>query len=135
MGGAALAAVALGRPRDGLNALAVACFAMAVWDPTVVLDLGFRLSALATLGLIVLSPRLLPLVQRLPGWMGSVLTMTVAAELMVLPVLAADFNQLSLVGLPANLAVVPLIPGAMEWAVVAAACGALWEPLAQVPAW
>ncbi len=131
MGIAALLGVALGRPRDGLNALGLACLAMALWSPIVLLDVGFQMSALATAGLILVAPLIRPPLAFLPGWIGEVVAMTLAAELMVLPVVVSSFGQLPLVAPLANLVVVPLVPGIMEWAAVGLLLGQVWEPLNQ----
>ena len=49
----ALGAERIGRRTDGVRALAVASLIMAAWDPGVVWDVGYQLSAGATLGLIL----------------------------------------------------------------------------------
>jgi len=48
-----LTAERLGRRNDGFRGLAVASLAMAAWDPAVVWDVGYQLSAGATVGLIL----------------------------------------------------------------------------------
>ncbi|MHB1007154.1 MAG: ComEC/Rec2 family competence protein [Chloroflexota bacterium] len=134
MGGVSLLSTQLGRPRDGLNALAIACLAMTAVEPGVIFDLGFQLSATATLGLVSLSPALLRWGARLPDWLWPVTANTLAAQVMVLPVLLASFGQLSVVGLAANLLVVPLVPGAMEWSAFGVVLSALWQPLGSLAA-
>ncbi len=134
MGVMAVLAVQLGRPRDGLSGLAFAALAMTAYEPQVALDVGFQLSALGTLGLILLGPRLQAWLAWLPAGMGSVLAMAVAAQLAVLPVLALDFQQVSPLAPLVNLLAVPTVPGAMEWSALAAGLAVVWEPLGSLPA-
>ena len=135
MGLLALVALGLGRPRDGQTGLAFACLVMTAVDPQVIMDVGFQLSALATLGLLVLAPRLLSWLKWLPAWMGAVLATTLAAQLTVLPILALNFHQLSPLSPLVNLLAVPTVPGAMEWSAVAALLGLVWWPLGTVAGW
>ncbi|MCL5110944.1 MAG: ComEC/Rec2 family competence protein [Chloroflexi bacterium] len=126
---AAVAALQLGRPRDGLAGLGLACLALTVWQPQMALDLGFQLSSLATLGLVTLAPRLLHWLGRWPEWLAQPLATTLAAQALVLPVVVSDFQQLSPVSLLVNLVAVPAVPGALEWSTLAAGLGLVWAPL------
>lgn len=110
----------LGRRRDPRGTLALAALVMLIPRPLLILDVGFVLSFTATLGLLTVYPVLRdrvgrPLLSRLgPTWRrpaASVLEATLvsaAAQAAVLPVLAAQFGEVSLAGLLANAAVVPL---------------------------
>jgi competence protein ComEC len=53
---------------------------------------------------------------------------TLAAEIMTLPLIVAEFSQLSLIGLLANLVIEPFVPVAMLVTMVAGLAG-LWLPL------
>jgi competence protein ComEC len=114
----AITAVALGRPRDGLAALAVTAALLAAWDPLLVADLGFQLSVLATAGLIVLQPSLRARLGRLPAWAAEGLAATLAAQAFVLPLQVATFHTVSLVAPLANLLVVPLVAPLMAFGIV-----------------
>ena len=130
-----LLALQLGRPRDGLVGLALACFLMTAYQPPTLLDIGFQLSALATLGLIALGPRFQLRFRRAPLWLGSVLATTLAAQVAVLPLTAVAFQVVSPASLLVNLAAVPTVPGAMEWSAAAAVLGLLWPPLGAAAGW
>ncbi|MHB1414969.1 MAG: ComEC/Rec2 family competence protein, partial [Chloroflexota bacterium] len=135
MGILALLATQLGRPRDGLVGLAFACLLLTAINPQTLLEVGFQLSALATAGLIVLAPRLLALIDRLPVWIATTLSVTLAAQLAVLPVVVLNFRQLSLVSLFTNVLAVPVLPGALEWSAVAAVGGLVWAPIGTACGW
>jgi competence protein ComEC len=95
-----LGAAVLERDAAVLNGLAVAALAILAVRPGDLLDPGFQLSFAATAG-IVLAP--------LPrGVLAGAVGVSVAAQLAVLPITLSHFNQVSTVGVVANLAVVPL---------------------------
>ncbi|HEY3374409.1 MAG TPA: DNA internalization-related competence protein ComEC/Rec2 [Candidatus Aquicultor sp.] len=97
-----------GRQQSPLNSLAIAAFLLTVIDPFSVYDIGFQLSFLATASLVVLSPLLDRLFADVPSSIRSAFTVTVAAQIGVLPVLIYYFGQVSAVSILANLIVVPL---------------------------
>src|ERR671931_1726469 len=103
-------------------------------EPTGLLDVGFQLSFAATMGLILLYPRIRSLLSRLPRWLAESLALTIAAELATLPIVLAVFQQVSLVSPLANLLAAPLVPWIMASdAVLVAAL--LSAPVASGLAW
>ncbi|WP_426750878.1 DNA internalization-related competence protein ComEC/Rec2 [Myxococcus sp. Y35] len=120
-----LLGLALWRRADGLNGLAAAAVVLVAWAPSSVVDLSLRLSFLAVLGLVLLSPPLrqaLPLAEpdpseprRVRRWWGQVketvaqtLCASAAATLSGLPIVAATFGRVSLAGLVSNVIALPL---------------------------
>jgi competence protein ComEC len=100
MGVLVLGARLLDREAAVVNSLALALVVILAARPGDLHDPGFQLSFAATAG-IVLAP--------LPrGLVLGALGVSVAAQLAVLPIALVHFNQLSLIGPLANLAVVPL---------------------------
>ncbi|PJJ63370.1 competence protein ComEC [Compostimonas suwonensis] len=102
-----------GRASRGLPALCVAVIAILVWDPWLARSYGFALSALATVGLLVLAA---PLGERLAAWMPRPLALAIcvplAAQLACQPVLVLLDPAIALVGVPANLLAGPAAPAA-----------------------
>lgn len=112
---------------------------MAGIDPAVPLDVSFQLSFGATAGILLLASRLRRwtvavigwLLRRdeVPRWMGSALAeptaVTVAATLATVPLLAMHFGRVSLVTLPANMAIVPAFPLMLGASALAAIGGLL----------
>jgi competence protein ComEC len=120
-----LLGLALWRRADGLNGLAAAAVVLVAWAPSSVMDLSLRLSFLAVLGLVLLSPPLreaIPLAppdprepRRVRRWWGQAreavaqtLSASAAATLAGLPVVAAAFGRVSLAGLVSNIVALPL---------------------------
>lgn len=132
MGAVLLLAQRQGRLYSSQNGIILAGAVMILINPEVLrYDLGFQLSFAATLGLIFLGPLLEARFAKLPQWFGfrETMLMTVAAQIFVLPLLLLYFNNLSLVSLPANLLILPLIPYLMALGFVMAVAGMI-VPLA-----
>lgn len=131
-----LAASLLQRNRDAYAALAAAALALLTSQPLLLFDAGFQLSFAATWGLVYIAPALASHVAMLPRFAISLLTMTAAAQIAVAPVLAYHFLQISVLGLLANLIVIPLVallvPAGFAIAVVGAVIPAVGTPLAMV---
>jgi competence protein ComEC len=106
-----LLAVVLDRRTELLNSLALAALGLLVWNPWGLFEVGFQLTFLATLGIVLVVAPVEPRLRRIPvllRWIPASLIMTLAATALTAPVLAASFNRLSPVGLVANIPVVPL---------------------------
>ena len=129
-----LGAILAGRGGDTLSFLCFSGAVMAGVEPLILDDLGFQLSFLATAGLVLLEPVIRAPLGRLPGWLSSTLSVTLAAQLATLPVLVDSFHTLSLVSPLTNLLVVPALPGLMVVGGLAVVVGALSEPLVGVVA-
>jgi competence protein ComEC len=105
-----LSAILLDRESQLLNALALAGLLLLAWRPEDLWDPGFQLSFAATAGIVWLAPGAARVLRDrgLPRWLATALAISLTAQVAVTPVMASHFNQLSLVGIAANLAVVPL---------------------------
>jgi competence protein ComEC len=119
-----LVALLLDREASVLNSLALAVMIVLALRPGDLQDPGFQLSFAATTGLVLApSP---------PGWLLGALAVSLAAQLAVLPITLSHFNQVSTIGLLANLAVVPLAGIGTVIGVVAVALAFVSDTLAAV---
>lgn len=145
MGAVGVIGAWLGRPALGLSALAVSVVGMTVINPLILWDVGFQLSALATLGLMVYSTPLQNAVQawlarrwgsataeRWGGLLGDLLLTTLAAQITTLPALAYYFRSVSLITFVANAFILPAQPLLMMLAGLAIMVGLAWLPLGQL---
>jgi len=110
MGLLLLLSVLLERDSQLMNALCLAGLALLVWSPTDLWDPGFQLSFAATAGIIYLAAPFTGCLKERgwPHWLAAAVAVSLAAQLPVTPIMLAHFNQLSLIGVAANLLVVPL---------------------------
>lgn len=134
MGLLLLLSVLLERESQVLNALALAAVALLLWDPNDLRDPGFQLSFAATAGIVYLAP---PLTERLeawgwPAWLSRAVAASAGAQIAVTPIMVSSFNQLSLIGVAANLVVVPLAAPATTLGMLALALAPLGETPSQL---
>ena len=137
MAGVVMLARELGRPSRAAAAIGWAVAGLLLVDPRLVDDVGFRLSALATVGLIAWGTALADRLSgsapgRLRGWLAESLGVSLAAQLATLPIVILSFGRLSLVSPIVNLGVVPLVAPAMAAGALALAGGIV--ALAGLPA-
>lgn len=148
MGGFSLFARQVGRRQHGLNSLAITAGLMAVANPMVLWDVGFQLSFAATLGLIIFAE---PWEGAVEGWMSRFMPagrarrmtapvseyvlLTLAAQVTTLPLIAYHFGRLSLVSLPANIAILPAQPPVMVLGGLSVLAGSVVTQLGQVLAY
>jgi competence protein ComEC len=132
MGLLLLGSVLLERESQVMNALALAALALLLWRPADLRDPGFVLSFAATGGIIYLAPSVgARLTGRgWPPWLAAALAVSAAAQLAVTPVMLTFFNQLSLIGVLANLFVVPLAAPATMLGLLAVAVSPVSDALA-----
>ena len=80
-----------------------------------VYDVGFQLSFLATLGLIVVSPQFENLMSSVPsrGQLKEFFIATISTQVMILPLLLYQIGQFSVVAVLVNMLVLPMVPVAM----------------------
>jgi len=109
-----------GRRQNGINSLGLAVLVMAVINPHIPWDIGFQLSAAATLGLVLyaqpLEERFVQLATRkmpeehahkLVGPMSQFVLFTLAAQVLTLPIMIYHFGGVSWITLIANPLILP----------------------------
>ncbi|WFE41813.1 ComEC/Rec2 family competence protein [Micromonospora sp. WMMD998] len=137
MGAIGLAALAAGRSRAALPALAAAVAGLVLLDPDLAGDPGFALSVCATGGLLLLAPGWRDALRRrgVPPGLAEALAVPAAAQLACGPVIAGLSATVSLVAVPANLLVVPAVAPATVLGVLAAVLSPVWPAGAEFLAW
>ncbi len=138
----------LGRPYAAPNALFASGLFMTFLDPNTLFDVGFQLSFMATLGLMVFArpfansthaflARLFnrDWARRFVDILNDALLVTLAAQVATLPLLIYYFRQFSTVALIVNPLVLPAQTGVMAFGLLALSVGLLSIPLGQIAAW
>lgn len=140
MGELLVIAPRIGRTYNIYTALSFTALLMSLNDPFVFWDVGFQLSFLGTLGIVLLTPlfqRLLLPIEHLP--LGHILTenfaVTLAAQIATLPILALNFHLLSLIAPLTNVLTVPLLGTLIMLGVLICVTGLLFHPLALLIGW
>jgi len=138
----------LGRPNFAYASLFLAGIVMTLLNPYTLWDVGFQLSFTATLGLMLYADpitqwsrrqlqRVLDreMLEKVMGVLTEAVLITIAAQILTLPLMIVYFGQLSLISLPANAFILPLQPGVMTWGGLATLSGMIVPQLGQLCAW
>jgi len=123
----------LGRQSFSSRSIIIAAAIMLVINPMLLFyDVSFQLSFLAALGIISLG-------SSLKKWLKwDVLIMTVSAYVFTLPILIYNFGQVSLIGLLANLLIVPVVYWITIFGFILVLISLFWSGLAwllSIPVW
>ena len=133
MAGLMLAGQLLTRESTAWNSLAAALVVLVAWEPAALVDPGLQLSFAATAGILHLAPPIRARLEaRWPRPLATALAVSAGAQLAVTPLMLAQWNQLSLVAIVANLAVVPLAALITTLGLLAVATAALSDALAHL---
>ena len=143
-----LVAIWVGRPGLALNALFFSGFILTLINPLMLWDVGFQLSFMATLGLIVMVLPLergtISLLQRhlkterlglIATLLSTLVIVTLAAQIITTPLIVYHFGRFSLVSLLSNLLILPVQPLIMILGGLATLTGMVWLPLGELIGW
>lgn len=131
----ALLAGMTGRMYEAGRALILAAAVMILINPYVlVYDVSFELSFMATIAIIFLSPRIEKYFQWIPWkWLRDITAITSSMYIFALPIVLYRMGSLSLVALPANIAIVPIMPVSMIMGFLTGFAGLVSPMLAYIP--
>ena len=112
----------IGRSRNGTNSLFLTAALMGLFDPLLLFDIGFQLSVMATLGILLFTGpfqhALERVLVRIPflhpehrlsirDYLTDGLLISISAQIFTTWISAAAFGELSLISLPANFLIAP----------------------------
>ncbi|MEG5038994.1 MULTISPECIES: ComEC/Rec2 family competence protein [unclassified Microcoleus] len=132
MGFGTLFALVLSRQVKPLGLLLIAATILLLVNPLWIWDLGFQLSFLATLGLIVTTPPLMAKLDWMPPAIASIVVVPIAASLWVLPLLLYVFSVVSPYSILVNIIAAPLLWILSIGGMVSALAGLIFPPAGSV---
>ena len=148
MGTLALFAKQVGRRQMALNTLLAVAAGMCIWNPLYVWDVGFQLSFIATLGLILYATPFSEFANRIivkyfpasaaekfAELFSEFVLLTLAAQLTTIPIMAYHFQRISLVSFIANPFILPPQPAVMILGGLAVLLSHVWFLAGQAVAW
>ena len=109
-----LVAGLLGRQVSPLHFMTTMLAAVLVYNPLLLYSSGFQLSVAAVFGILLLTKPLKVLIERVlplqkpPGSVSNLLAASLAAQIATAPIIAASFDEVSLIGVLTNLIAVPI---------------------------
>ena len=101
----------LSRDYDRRNTLYITAFLMLLFDPYMIYSIGLQLSFGAVLGIILFAAPIDNYLVRVVKVkkLSSLISVSIAAQILILPVLAFYFDKISLYSIVANLLIVPVL--------------------------
>lgn len=126
-----------------LNSLAIAAVLIVLIRPSQVLATSFQLSFAATFAVIVaayafkeVSRLKRKIWQKVPKWVTKwvllPLAISVSATIFTMPILAANFHQITFAAILANLPVIPLVSIGLPLGLLALVLSMIWFPLGKI---
>lgn len=122
-----------GRNYDVLRALVLTSVLMILFNPyTLYFDISFQLSFIATIAVIFFTPKIEKYFLWLPKKLNirDIISVTFSAYIFVLPFILYKMGNLSLVALPSNFLVLPLIPPIMLLGFITGIFSYIFTPIA-----
>lgn len=105
----ALMAGILGRQNDNITTIFFSAGILALINPMMIYSVGFQLSFAGALGIVVFNNRIKEVLTFLPKSVSEAVSVTISAQLLVLPITAYHFNSVNLIGVISSLVVMPII--------------------------
>jgi len=125
-----------GRQNSAFLALFAAAFVMLMRSPSLIFDIGFQLSFLATFGLVFLRPifGFIRVTKKFTEKtvVGEDLATTLTAQIMTLPILLVNFGSYSLLSVPVNAIVLWTVPVLMIIGGLSALVSFVFEPVGRL---
>jgi competence protein ComEC len=132
MGVGALIGLATERRVNPLGCLLVAVTLLLVWNPTWIDSIGFRLSVMATLGLIVSVKPLTAWLEWLPTTLATIVAVPVAAYFWTIPLSLFYFQTLTTYSILLNMLVTPLVMVISLGGILSGLIAVAWPTLGSV---
>lgn len=105
----ALIAGIIGRQNDNITTIFLSAGILALINPMIIYSVGFQLSFAGALGIVLLNNTIKGLLTFLPQSVSEAVSVTISAQLFVLPITAYHFNSINLMGVISSLVVMPII--------------------------
>lgn len=111
MAGLTIGAKILYRKSDTINNIALSAMFILISNPFSILDIGFQLSYLGTLGIVMFDKDIEKILSKikLKGKTIQLLIVTFSAQIFIMPIMAYRFNTISLTFFISNLFASPIL--------------------------
>lgn len=123
----ALAAIAWGRPSQGMAVLSLTVWVLLLADPWRAVEFAFVLSVAATAGIVLgLRPMAGALTRVMPAWLAWWVALPLVAQLAVQPIIVLLRPTLPLYAIPANVLAAPFVPAVTISGLVGSVSSGAW---------
>jgi len=135
MGCGALIGLVVQRKRKPLNSLLIAATLLLLFNPVWIWDIGFELSFLATLGLMVTVQPLIKRLDWLPPAIASLVAVPITASIWTLPLQLQVFSIVPLYSIVVNIFSTPIISIISIGGMISALAALIWPMAGSALAW
>ena len=98
------------RKSDILNSMAISLIIILIDNPLSINDIGLQLSYLATLGIVLLNKSIANfLSKRINKKVSELISVTLSAQILILPIVALNFNAISTIFILSNIIAMPIV--------------------------
>ncbi|MDI3310473.1 MAG: DNA internalization-related competence protein ComEC/Rec2, partial [Thermoanaerobacterium sp.] len=125
----ALIATSIGRDNDPINAISFAAVMILFFNPLMLFDIGFQLSFIATLSILLLYKPIKDILKVKNEKLRDAFSVTVAAQVSTIPIIIYFFHSVSVISLLPNILIVPIVSVAVVLGFLSAILGLIYMPL------
>ena len=94
---------------NGMAALCLSAAILVIIKPYSIFNIGFILSYLATIGIILFSKKINNKIYKVPKYIRETIAIGISAQILTLPIIIVSFNEVSLTSMLGNLIIVPIL--------------------------
>lgn len=132
MAGTIIIGMIIERDTNIYNNLNLAALIILLQNPLTLFDVGFQLSFGAVFSLVYFTPLIEPKLWFLPKYLAKLISVSIAVQIGISPILIFYFNKLSLVTILANLIVIPLLGVILTLGLTIIFIGIIFMPMANL---
>ncbi len=118
----------IGRKKDALNVFFLTALILLFANPVWLFEVGFQLSFLAVLGILLLCDKIQRKLSFLPGWISDSISVSLSSMLPIVIPVAYYFHYVSYIALFANVLAVPLALASMIFGMLGFLVHFIWKP-------
>lgn len=96
----------LNQKSNTINQLLLAAFMLLLWQPFWIFEIGFQLSFIAVLSILIFYPKIYALFSaknKFVRWLWSAISLSISAEILIAPLVVYYFHNFPIMFIPANL--------------------------------
>ena len=117
--------------------ISVTALIILIYNPLIICDVGFILSFLGTIGIVLLSSRLSIFMKNIfkfekLNFLFDIISVTLSAQIILVPIICYYFNTISFISLLTNVIVAPFVGIVTILGLIAYILGLIYFPLAQI---
>lgn len=119
------------RDSHSVSMLSFVGMLMLIYNPAFINDVGFQLSFVVTLGIIITGEAVYQYVKNIPNWLSGAVLIPIIAQLWVVPIQMFYFNTISTYSIIANIISMPFLY-VISFGGFLSAVFSLYEPIADI---